>query len=339
MEQDWDLRARENVRFYIDSGHWRSDAEFESSGEAMLQSLILRGLELSPESTALEIGCGIGRLLKPLAQRIREAHGVDVSSEMIYRGRAYLKGLDNVYLHKTSGADLRGLSDAQFDFCFSFVVFQHVPHKQTVFSYFDEVKRVLKAGGIFRFQVDGRAWDIARRDRAGTWAGVVFNEEEIVAALHCREMEILEIFGQETQYFWVTAQRRLQPRLALSPYVQFSAPLRPPRPYNPLEVHAFFRRLSAQAEEWPHRFLQGSLSLGDVARFFVEQHTELEPQDYVRQVYSVLLDRQPGPEESDFYTNLLIGGNTDRMGIVDAITGSAEFSDLLRVPLISQQQT
>jgi SAM-dependent methyltransferase len=327
MERDWDARAQENAWFYIDSGHWQSEAEFAASGEAMLQSLILRGLELSPQSTVLEIGCGIGRLLKPLARRIREAHGVDVSSEMIQRARAYLKGLNNVYLHKTSGADLEGLSDAQFDFCFSFVVFQHIPHKQTVFSYFEEVKRVLKAGGIFRFQVDGRAWDSARQDSAGTWAGVVFSEEEIVAALHGRELEILEIFGQDTQYLWVTARRLPLPSFP------------PPRPYDPPAVHAFFRRLSAQAEDWPQRFMQGSLSLGDIARFLVEQHPELEPQDYVHQVYSILLDRRPCPEERDFYTNLLVEETTDRLGIVDAILGSAEFSDLLRVPSISQQHT
>jgi len=205
-----------------------------------------------------------------------------------------------------------------------------------VFSYFDEVKRILKAGGIFRFQADGRAWDSARRDSAGTWAGVVFSEEEIVTALYDREMEILEIFGQETQYFWVTARRPLQPSFPFSPHVQFSAPLRPPRPYSPPAVHAFFRRLSAQAEDWTRRFMQGSLSLSDAARFFVEQHAELEPQDYVLQVYSVLLDRQPRSEERDFYTHLLVEETTDRLGIVDAILGSAEFSDLLRMPPISQ---
>ena len=332
MEQDWDLRARDNARFHIDSGHWRNRKEFASSGKTMLQSLILRGLELSPQSTVLEIGCGIGRLLKPLATRVREAHGVDVSAEMVRQGRSYLKGLNNVYLHKTSGTDLKGLPDSYFDFCFSYIVLQHVPRKSVVISYFQEAERVLKPGGILRFQVDGRTWDIARRDQAGTWSGVVFSEKEIVDALDRCNLEILEIFGQETQYFWVTARRRLQPGEVATPYIEFIAFPRPPRPYNSSSVRTFFHRLHPEkADDWSNQFLKGHLSLGYIARFFAERYRELKPEEYVHQVCTTFLDRLPETDEYKFYLSLLVGGNTDRLEVIDAIMGSEEFCDLLRV--------
>ncbi len=52
------------------------------------------GPALMRGSRILELGCGIGRLLKPLAfeRRDLELHGVDVSTEMIVQGKERSEG-------------------------------------------------------------------------------------------------------------------------------------------------------------------------------------------------------------------------------------------------------
>ena len=42
---------------------------------------------------ALEIGCGPGRLMKPMSRHFGEIHGVDVSDEMIARARQNLRDI------------------------------------------------------------------------------------------------------------------------------------------------------------------------------------------------------------------------------------------------------
>ena len=50
-----------------------------------METIILKGIDLVPDAVVLEIGCGFGRLLRPISVRAREAHGVDISSEMVQR--------------------------------------------------------------------------------------------------------------------------------------------------------------------------------------------------------------------------------------------------------------
>src|SRR5689334_17593466 len=48
---------------------------------------------LGPDRTALEIGCGIGRIQTALAPRLRESHGIDISGNMIAAARRRCAGL------------------------------------------------------------------------------------------------------------------------------------------------------------------------------------------------------------------------------------------------------
>jgi hypothetical protein len=67
-----------------------------------------------------------------------------------------MKDLTDVHLHETSGTDLADVSmRTSFDFAFSYIVFQHVPVRDAVISYFREVHPTLKLGCLFKFQVQG----------------------------------------------------------------------------------------------------------------------------------------------------------------------------------------
>ena len=214
MAGDWDKRAQESARFYIAPDDWESEEEFERSGEREVEEYVLKDLSLSPQSRVLEIGCGIGRLLRPMAGRFADVHGVDISEEMIKRGRGRLADLENIHLQETDGS-LAAFPDQSFDFCYSWRVFLHVPRKEYVLQYFRGAARVLKSGGLFRFDVAKDEGEGRRRDEAGTWFGVVFSEEELRSALEACGLEPLEIRNEGRRgkrVFWenwiVTARRR-----------------------------------------------------------------------------------------------------------------------------------
>ncbi|HTA30996.1 MAG TPA: glycosyltransferase, partial [Candidatus Cybelea sp.] len=159
--------------------------------------------------TILEIGCGLGRMTKHLARHFGHVHAVDVSGEMIRQAQARLKDLSNVSLHETNGADLALFANEKFDFVFSFIVFQHIPEHAVVLSYIREAHRVLRPGGVFKFQVQGctaKAWMEAPKD---SWHGVTITEEDIAALKSELGSELLAKSGQGTQYSWYTLRKPL----------------------------------------------------------------------------------------------------------------------------------
>ncbi|MFY9552109.1 MAG: class I SAM-dependent methyltransferase [Thermoanaerobaculia bacterium] len=206
MRADWECRARENAPFYVCTSAAQSPEAFAASGERDLAEHVLDGLDVRPQWHVLEIGCGVGRLLRPLSARVERAVGVDVSEEMIRRGREYCADRPNVALHRTDGA-VSFLPDRAFDFVFSHIVFQHLPRKSYAERYLIEAHRVLKPGGILRVQVDGRTRQFFRRWVADSWSGVVFSARELKRRLERCGFRVTEIKGEGTQYLRATAMR------------------------------------------------------------------------------------------------------------------------------------
>ena len=204
MRADWDRRARENAPYYVCTTSAESPESFAASGERDLESQVLDGLAVSPRWRVLEIGCGMGRLLRPLSPRVARVFGVDLSEEMLIRAREHCAALPNVELARTDGR-LDFLTDGAFDFVFSHIVFQHLPRKAYAELYFREAFRVLVAGGIFRVQVDGRSRQFFRRCVADSWSGVVFSAPELSRRLERAGFRVTEIRGEGTQYLRATA--------------------------------------------------------------------------------------------------------------------------------------
>lgn len=158
IRRDWDARARENARAYI---NWpdvaNEEGAFFASGRCDYERYVkpfLARMHFDPhDKVALEIGCGIGRLARSMAAEFREYIGVDVSPEMIRKVRSYR--IPRATFHTVSGADLAEIPAGSVDFVLSFAVFQHVPDKAAIFSYFAETARVLRHGGIFRLHMKG----------------------------------------------------------------------------------------------------------------------------------------------------------------------------------------
>ena len=160
---------------------------------------------LRGRDAALEIGCGPGRLLRPLSHHFTEIHGVDVSDEMIRLAEERLRDTPNAYPHHTSGSDLALFADEKFDFVYSYAVFQHIPSREVVLNYLSEARRVLKTGGVLRCQLNGLPPHAKQYD---TWNGVRITLDEIVAYARENDMQLLVVEQIWTQYMWITCRKR-----------------------------------------------------------------------------------------------------------------------------------
>lgn len=149
----------------------------------------------------LEIGCGVGRMTRALAEVFGEVYAVDVSGEMIKLARAVVADKPNVHLYKNNGMDLSDLPAVEFDFAYSIVVFQHIPSKRIIENYVREVHRVLRPGALFKFQVQG--CPALKRSADDTWVGVpVTDEDAVQMALRCG-FEPRYRHGAGEQYFYL----------------------------------------------------------------------------------------------------------------------------------------
>jgi SAM-dependent methyltransferase len=206
MRADWNERAREDAHYYVAfGGRDQDEAGFLATAfdvvpyiEAQLKRLPAHANRRAWR--ALEIGCGPGRLIKPLSRHFGEIHGVDVSDEMIRLARERLKDIPHAHFHATNGASLGQFADDSFEFVYSYAVFQHIPSRDVVLEYMREIRRVLKPGGIFHGQFNG----LAHANDTNTWSGVVFSAADIRTFTRDNGLQLLNLEGENTQYMWTT---------------------------------------------------------------------------------------------------------------------------------------
>ncbi len=162
MREDWDQRAKENARYYVNTAttEW-TDEDFFASGERTVAEEILTDLgnicqgKTAEDMRVLEIGCGAGRVTRALANLFGEVHGVDVSGEMVRQAKLALRDRPNAFVYQNNGKDLAVVPELEFDFAFSSIVFQHIPSREIIENYVREVSRLLRPGALFKFQVQG----------------------------------------------------------------------------------------------------------------------------------------------------------------------------------------
>ena len=211
MRREWNERAREDAHFYVAFGRReQADDEFFATAEEVVRGLEweLRRFAVNANRRAwraLEIGCGPGRLMKPMSRHFGEIHGVDVSDEMIARARQNLREIPHAHAHATSGADLAAFADDSFDLVYSYAVFQHIPSRDVVMQYLREARRVLKPGGLLRCQINGLDKTAKVYD---TWSGVRIGADEVRQFALDHDMQLLALEGARTQYMWTSMRKR-----------------------------------------------------------------------------------------------------------------------------------
>ncbi len=93
------------------------------------------------EGVVLEIGCGVGRLMKP------NYYGIDISEKML----EIAKERHPKYNFRITDGRSIPFRNKFFDSVYSVLLFQHLP-LGAIIGYIFEAFRVLKSGGTFRFQ-------------------------------------------------------------------------------------------------------------------------------------------------------------------------------------------
>ena len=208
MREDWDARARENAKHYVQTAQteW-SDEEFYASGEQTVSEEIRTDMtnicqgKDPKQMRVLEIGCGAGRVTRALANLFGEVYAVDISEEMIAQARQGLRNHSNAHVFKNNGTDLQVLPDIGYDFAFSTIVFQHIPSKEVIETYVKEVSRLLRPGALFKFQVQGYTGCDTNPD--DTWVGASYSDEEAKEMAERCGFEPRYRHGAGEQYFWL----------------------------------------------------------------------------------------------------------------------------------------
>jgi len=120
---------------------------FETVGP--LEVALVRRFGLAPEGYLIDVGCGSGRLAKPLSTSHTGRYlGIDVVAALVAHARRTVGRPD----WRFEAIDHIGIpeGDGQADMVCFFSVLTHLLHEQS-YWYLEEAKRVLKPGGVIVF--------------------------------------------------------------------------------------------------------------------------------------------------------------------------------------------
>jgi SAM-dependent methyltransferase len=226
MGRFWDARAREDAFYFVDNTGTYRDADVErfwAEGRRNLETVLEAvGAQVQRGDVVLDIGCGVGRLTRVLAELASHVHAIDVSAAMLDQARELNAQLTNVTWHHGDGATLHPIEDASIDAVISHVVFQHIPDPQITLGYVREMGRVLAPGGWAAFQISNdpalhRA-TIGLRDRVKAavgraprgqdepqWLGSAVDLQDLTAAALESGLDIATVVGAGTQFCYVRA--------------------------------------------------------------------------------------------------------------------------------------
>jgi ubiquinone biosynthesis O-methyltransferase len=103
-------------------------------------------MELVAGKKVADIACGSGYGTQMLARAgARSVHGMDISEEAVEFARTH-HNTSNVTYSVANAQELTAISDGEFDVIVSFETIEHL---QDVEAYLDQMKRILRPGGVF----------------------------------------------------------------------------------------------------------------------------------------------------------------------------------------------
>ncbi len=133
---------------------WNASQFFET-GRQDVERLLADADSLVPglrRGRALDFGCGVGRVTRPLAGCFQEVVGIDVAESMVAKARELNADCARCRFEVNRAEGLPGLVTGSFDLVYSRLVLQHIPPDR-VATYIPEFVRVLAPAGLLFFQL------------------------------------------------------------------------------------------------------------------------------------------------------------------------------------------
>jgi SAM-dependent methyltransferase len=159
--REWDEIASLDLEWSILSdptrrhGGW-TNAEFFETGRVEIQAALAKASVWSVpvhRRSALDFGCGVGRVSRALTAEFPIVLGVDVSRVMVSRARDLNAGIEGLSFEVLGNAGLRSYGDREFDLVYSRLVLQHITDSQLLRRTVVGLVRLLADGGLLVFQV------------------------------------------------------------------------------------------------------------------------------------------------------------------------------------------
>jgi 2-polyprenyl-3-methyl-5-hydroxy-6-metoxy-1,4-benzoquinol methylase len=159
-DKHWELHAQQNpywavvtwdkFKGNIDESPELLDEFFQMGRDYIKEIFTIIATSLSPSFTpknALDFGCGVGRLLIPLAQRGLAVTGIDISETMLAVCGKNLTARKLAAVALTSSLD--NLPEGnRYDLVHSFIVLQHIPVKKGLSIIQKLLNRVSDSGAV-----------------------------------------------------------------------------------------------------------------------------------------------------------------------------------------------
>jgi len=160
LQANWDKFGRTDPLWSILShpkmkgNQWNLN-EFIATGKREVNELVayLHKLEHPfPQGTALDFGCGIGRITQPLCDYFETCHGVDIAPSMIEFANAFNRHRKCCFYHLHQQEHLALFADNSLNFIYCVITLQNIPPRYTK-KYLVEFMRILAPQGLIVFQV------------------------------------------------------------------------------------------------------------------------------------------------------------------------------------------
>ena len=173
---------------------------------------IIENLPIRSGWFVVDVGCGIGRLMKVLSPHFAWIDGIDISPEMVRLSKGYLADCRNCDVFLGDGTTLFPVAESHNDLVYSVFTFQHIHSLSIVRSYLSETRRILKPGGWFRLQVQQPSEALGNWDeepepgREYEWRGNGYRLDEIRQIVRDAGLEVIQVTTPGS-HIWITARK------------------------------------------------------------------------------------------------------------------------------------
>jgi SAM-dependent methyltransferase len=141
----WDKQAKDSdVAWLAVAGH-TDEATLDLTARGTID-ILRRTVGIGANDVILEIGCGIGRVGKPLSRECLHWFGADISGAMLGHAAARLADRPNTTLVELATVGLQEFPVDSLDLVYCTIVFMHL-FEWDRYRYVQEAFRVLRPGG------------------------------------------------------------------------------------------------------------------------------------------------------------------------------------------------